>query len=122
LRAKLSTENKSESLVKAPTKNLEAYSLFLKGKYYQNKETPEEMFKAIDYFRQAIALAPDFALSHAFIAGSYGMLGSVGIVSRQESHKQIVENSNRALELDNSLSQAHVARAVGYLFFEWRWD
>jgi TolB-like protein len=122
LRADLSPDNRNELLVKPPTKNLEAYSLFLKGKYYQNKETPAEMFKAIEYFRQAIALAQDFALSHAFIAAAYAMLGSVGVVPPQEAYQQIVENSNRAIELDSSLPQAHVARAVGYLFFEWRWE
>jgi adenylate cyclase len=122
LRTKLSIDNRNELLVKAPVENLEAYSLFLKGKYYQNKETPAEMFKAIDYFRQSIALAPDFALPHAFIAAAYGLLGSIGIVPPQEAYHQIVENSNRALELDNSLPQGHVARGMGYLFFDWRWD
>lgn len=49
------------------------------------------------------------------------MLGSVGIVAPEEAYKEVVGNSNQALLLDNTLSQAHVARAVGYLFFEWRW-
>jgi adenylate cyclase len=122
LRAKLSPFHKRELLVKQPGKNLEAYSLFLKGKYYQNKETSVETFKAIECFKQAIALEPDFALAYSFIAGTYGMLGSVGIMPPQEAYRHIVENSNRALQLDNSLSQGHVARGMGYLFFEWRWD
>lgn len=121
LRTDLAPQYKNETLVRAPTKNLEAYSLFLKGKYYQNKETPAEMFKAIEYHRQALALAPDFALAHAFIAAAYGMLGSVGVVAPMEAYQQIVENSKRALELDPTLPQSHVSRAVGYLFFEWRW-
>lgn len=121
LRAVLSADHKHELLVRPPTDNLEAYSLFLKGKFYQNKETPEEMFRAISFFREAISLAPDFALCYAFIAASYAMLGSVGIVTPEEAYKEVVGNSNQALLLDNTLSQAHVARAVGYLFFEWRW-
>lgn len=122
LRAELSPEKRNELLVKPPTKNMEAYSLFLKGKYYQNKETPAETFMAIDYFRQAIDIAPDFALPYAFLAAAYAMLGSVGVISRQEAIHQIVENSDRALALDSSLSQSHVARAVGNLFFDWRWE
>lgn len=122
LRAKLSLIHKNELMVKQPVKNLEAYSLFLKGKYYQNKETPAESYKAIEYFKQAVALEPDFALAYSFIAGVYGMLGSVGVTPPQEAYRHIVENSNRALELDNSLSQGHVARGMGYLFFEWRWE
>jgi tetratricopeptide (TPR) repeat protein len=43
-------------------------------------------------------------------------------VPREEAHRQIIENSSRALELDSSLPQSHVARGVGYLFFEWKWD
>jgi adenylate cyclase len=121
LRADLSPKYKNEVIVKPPTKNLEAYSLFLKGKYYLNKETPAEMFKAIEYFRQAIALAPDFALPYAFIAAAYAMLGSVGVVPPMEAYQQIVDNSNRAIELDNSSPEGHVARSIGYLFFEWRW-
>lgn len=122
LRAELSPEKRTEVLVKPPTKNLAAYSLFLKGRYYQNKETPAEMFKAIDYFRQAIALAPDFALSHAYIAACYSMIGSVGVIPGKEALLQIEANSTRALELDPSLPQGHVSRGVGYLFFEWRWE
>lgn len=122
LRAELSPEKRNEVLVKPPTKNMEAYSLFLKGKYYQNKEMPAETFKAIEYFRQAIDIVPDFALSYAYLAAAYAMLGSVGVISRQEAIHQIVENSDRALILDSSLSQSHVARAVGNLFFEWRWE
>ena len=122
LRAELSPEKKNEVLVKPPTKNMDAYSLFLKGKYYQNKETPAETYMAIDFFRQAIDKAPDFALPYAFLAAAYAMLGSVGVISRKEAIGQIFENSDRALALDSSLSQSHVARAVGNLFFEWRWE
>ncbi|HJW29296.1 MAG TPA: hypothetical protein VJ508_08575, partial [Saprospiraceae bacterium] len=121
LRAGLSSEQRQEFLVKPSTQNLEAYSLFLKGKFYLNKETPAEMFKAVEFFRQAILLAPDFALAYSFIAAAYAMLGSVGIVSREEALQIILDNSNRALELDPSLPQAHVARGVGQLFFEWKW-
>lgn len=122
LRVNLSPFHKSELMVKQPSKNLESYSLFLQGKYYHNKETPAEMFKAMDYFRQAIALEPDFALPYAFLAAAYAMLGSVGVIPPQEAHQHIFENSNLALQLDPSLAQGHVARGVGLLFFEWRWE
>ncbi len=89
LRAELSPEKKDAVLVKPPTKNMEAYSLFLKGKYYQNKETPAETFMAIDYFRQAIDKAPDFAFPYAFLAAAYAMLGSVGVIPSQEAFHEI---------------------------------
>ena len=121
LRAKLSLAQKEESLVKTATQNLEAYALFLKGKFFNNKETPAEMFQAIAFYKQAIALEPDFALPYAMMAGAYAMLGSVGVIPGMEAYLQIVEASNRALQLDPSLSQGHVARGIAYLFFEWNW-
>jgi hypothetical protein len=51
----------TEQLVKAPTKNIEAYTLFLKGLYFRSKITPADMLKAIDLFEQAIQLEPNYA-------------------------------------------------------------
>lgn len=122
LRAKLFLSQKNEPLVKTGTLNLEAYSLFLKGKFFQNKETPEEMYRAIECYEQAIALDPHFALPLPMLAGIYAMLGSVGAIPGPEAYARVVEYSNRALELDPSLAQAHVARSIAYLFFEWKWQ
>lgn len=122
LRAKFSSLQKEEPLVKKFTKNLDAYSFYLQGKFHHNKETTNEMFLAIDCFRKAIELDSDFALAHAALAGAYAMLGSVGEISGQEAYQQIVTASNRALELDDSLAQGHVARGIAYLFFEWNWN
>jgi len=122
LRTDLSPQRRDEVIVKPPTLNLEAYALYLKGRYYHNKETPPEMMRAIEYYRQAIALAPDFALPYAFVAAAYAMLGSVGFIAPLEAYQQILFNSNRAIELDGLMAEGHVSRGVGYLFFEWRWD
>lgn len=121
LRAKLSLSHKEESLVKISTQNLDAYALFLKGKSFNNKETPTEMFKAIECYKQAIALEPGFALAYATLAGAYAMLGSVGVIPGKEAYQLILNASNRALELDASLAQGHVGRGIAQLFFEWNW-
>ena len=122
LRAKLSPDTRNESLVKQPTKNLEAYSLFLKAKFYQNKEVPDEMAKAIDLYEQAIALEPDFAMAYAQLAGIYAMLGGVNAISRDEAHRLIKINSRKAIEIDEMLAQGYVASAIGYLLFDWNWE
>jgi adenylate cyclase len=122
LRAKLSPFQKTEILVKPPVKNLEAYSLFLKGKFHQNKEVPEEMFKAIELFKQAIAIEPEFASAYSQIAGVYALLGSVGVVPKEKAYQEIEFNSSKALQIDNTIAGGHVGKAVGYLIFEWKWD
>jgi TolB-like protein/class 3 adenylate cyclase len=122
LKAQFSPKHKTELIVKASIQNLEAYSIFLKAKFYNNKETPQELFKAIEYYKQVIALESSFAMPHALLAGVYAMLGSVGVIPGKEAHNLILEESNRALELDPLLAQGHVARGVAYLFFEWNWN
>lgn len=122
LRAKLSLFHKGEILIKPPVKNLEAYSFFLKGKYHQNKEVPEEMFKAIELYKQAIAIEPEFASAYSQIAGVYAMLGSVGVVPREKAFHEIEFNSSKALQIDNTVAGGYVGKAVGYLIFEWNWE
>lgn len=122
LRLKLSPANKEELLIKQPTSNLEAYALFLKARFHLNKEIPTEIFKAIELFKQAIALEPDFALAYALLAGAYGMVASVGFLNRTEALQQITTYSTKALAIDDQLAQAYVARGLGLLIFEWKWQ
>jgi len=73
LKIKLLGEEKAE-FVTRHTQNLEAYNLFLKGRYFWNKRTPDDIRKAIDYFEQAIKLDSNYALAYARLADSYGLL------------------------------------------------
>ena len=122
LRAKLLPEDKEELLVKAPTSNFEAYGFYLKGKYYQNRETPDDASRAIENYREAIALQPDFALPYAMIAGCYALLGTVGVMPASTAIELMKENVDISLRLDPELSEAYVAKATVQLFFEWKWD
>jgi hypothetical protein len=85
LRENLSLSKQTEQLVKAPTKNIEAYTLFLKGLYFRSKITPADMLKAIDLFEQAIQLEPNYAEAYAYIAGTYAYLGATGQVKPEKS-------------------------------------
>jgi hypothetical protein len=104
-------DEKQDPLVKVPTENLEAYSLYLKGKFYQNKETPADIVKAIEFYQQAIRLQPDFALPYVFLCGCYALLAGVGAMPAKEAYRLVSELSNTGLRLDDSLPEAHVARA-----------
>ena len=84
LQATLTGSEKS-SIAKKPTENPEAYELYLKGRFFWNKRTGVDLRKAIDYFNQAIAKDPNYALAYAGLADSYLLLPNYGNASTQEA-------------------------------------
>jgi len=108
LQAKLSGAEKS-SIAKAPTANPEAYELYLKGRFFWNKRTGADLRKAIDYFNQAIAKDPNYALAYVGLADSYLLLSSYAAVSPGESLPPARSALKKALELDDSLAEAHAS-------------
>jgi TolB-like protein/class 3 adenylate cyclase len=121
LRANFLSGDKKNQLVRPVTQNLEAYALFLKGKYYLYKEIPSEVNKAISYFEQAIAEQSDFAHPHALLSAAYALLGRIGMLAPRIAHQKIIFHGQQAVALDPLLPQGHVALSVGYLFFDWNW-
>ena len=118
LQAKLTGSEKS-SIAKVPTTNPEAYELYLKGRFFWNKRTAEDLRKAIDYFNAAIAKDPNYALAYAAVAQSWLILPAYGGGSPRECIPPAEAAINRALELDESSSEAHTARGMllaGYQF------
>jgi TolB-like protein/Tfp pilus assembly protein PilF len=110
LQAKLSGAEKS-SMAKAPTTNPEAYELYLKGRFFWNKRSGVDLRKAIDYFKQAIAKDPSYALAYAGLADSYMLLPNYdfGGTPVRESIAPAREAITKALELDDSLAEAHAS-------------
>ena len=108
LQAKLTGAEKS-SIAKAPTANPEAYELYLKGRFFWNKRTGADLRKAIDYFSQAIAKDPNYALAYVGLADSYLLLSSYAAVSPGESLPPARSALKKALELDDSLAEAHAS-------------
>ena len=108
LQAKLSGAEKS-SIAKAPTANPEAYELYLKGRFFWNKRTGDDLRKSIEYLKQAIAKDPGYALAYAALADSYGLLRFYGGASPAESVVPAQAAAKKALELDDSLAEAHAS-------------
>src|SRR6187431_217908 len=119
LRENLSLSEQTEQLVKAPTKNIEAYTLFLKGLYFRSKITPADMLKAIELFEQAIQLEPNYAEAYAYIAGTYSYLGATGQVKPEKAFKIVNEYSERALQLNDKIAESHLAKANAHMFYKW---
>jgi TolB-like protein/predicted Ser/Thr protein kinase/Flp pilus assembly protein TadD len=120
LRVQLSGEQQ-QRLGSAGTTNPEAYRLYLEGRQQWYGRTTEGLKKSIDLFQQAIAADPNYALAYAGLGETYDVIPSyrAGITSRQAG--LLADAATRkALELDDSLPEAHVSRA-DFLTCAWRW-
>jgi tetratricopeptide (TPR) repeat protein len=120
LKLKLSGEQKRR-LEKRHTEKASAYQLYLKGRYYWNKRTEEALQKSIEHFKEAIALDPGYALAYAGLADAYNILASYSAVPPRDSFQLAKQASSQALELDNSLAEAHVSLAAAKAWYDWDW-
>ena len=93
------------------TSDPEAYQLYLKGRYYWNKRTGDDVQKSIDYLQRAIARDRNYALAYAALADSYHVLWAYSNVSFSEAQLKAKTAALKALELDDSLAEAHAALA-----------
>ena len=108
LQAKLSGLEKT-AMSKKPTANPEAYELYLKGRFFWNKRTGDDLRKSIEYLKEAIAKDPGYALAYAGLADSYGLLRFYGGASPAESIVPATAAAKKALELDDSLAEPHAS-------------
>ena len=109
-----------QRLVKNPTHNAEAYQLYLKGRFHWSKRTGKDMQKSIEYYDQAVALDPNFALAYAGLADSYVLLSGYAATSPHESFPKAKNAARKALELDESLAEAHTS--LSYALFNYDWN
>lgn len=121
LRENLSPQQQEQHLVKAPTKNVTAYTYYLKGLHFWNKLTPADTRKAVECFEQAIAIEPGYAHAYAMSAAAYSYLGSTGQMLPERAFDFVHRYADKALELDDTIAESHIAKAAGYLFYEWKW-
>jgi TolB-like protein/Flp pilus assembly protein TadD len=120
LQLKLSGEGEQKLAKKYTTSN-EAYQLYLKGRFYWARRTKDDLLKAVDYYKQAIALDPNFALAYVGIATAYNSMGKDPDMSPREAIPQAKAAATRALEIDPALAEAHAALADSLAIFDWNW-
>ncbi len=111
----------SPKLGSAGTSNPEAYRLYLEGRQLWYGRTPSGLKKSIDLFQQAIAADPNYALAYAGLADTYNIAPSYITISSKQGVLLADEASRKALELDDSLPEAHAARALA-LATAWKWS
>ncbi|HEV8140771.1 MAG TPA: winged helix-turn-helix domain-containing protein [Pyrinomonadaceae bacterium] len=118
--SQLSGEQRQQ-LAKRYTDNVEAYNLYLKGRFFWNKFTPDGLEKAIDYYKQAIALDPNYALAYTGLSVAYNVQGAFGVVPPAQTWIDARRTAQRAVELDDTLAEAHSALGGVKLLYEWDW-
>ncbi|HEY8716630.1 MAG TPA: protein kinase [Candidatus Acidoferrum sp.] len=119
LREKLTGEEKKR-LSKDGTDDPEAYQLYLKGRYYWDKRTPESLAKSKDYFQQAIDKDPNYVLAHVGMAEYYYVLSDYTYTPTRETNPKLKAAAMRALALDDSQAEAHALLAGAY-DNDWEW-
>jgi eukaryotic-like serine/threonine-protein kinase len=117
LRSKLSTSEKQQA-TKQGTQNPEAYELYLKGRYYWNKQTPLDFATAISYFNQAIAKDPGYALAYSGLADVHTDLAALGGTPSEDYPKSNAA-ARKALELDATLARPHAVLGSNEMEYDW---
>ncbi len=100
--------------------NPEAEQLYLKGRYYWNKRTPDDLNKAVDYFVQAIVRDPNYALAYVGLADCYNLLREYTAMPASEAYSRAFVAAKKAVELDDQSSAAHASLA--FVLFYGRWE
>ncbi len=120
LKVKLLGDEK-EKMLKRYTQNLEAYDLYLKGRYHWNRRTPDSAEEGSITFRAGDQERPNYALAYAGLADCHSMLAQVYVLPPKEAFPKAKALASKALEIDESLAEAHTSLAFVLSGFDWDW-
>jgi TolB-like protein/Tfp pilus assembly protein PilF len=117
LQAKL-TGSEQHVIAARPTENTEAHQLYLKGRFFWNKRTGNDLKKSLDYFQQAIAADPNYALAYAGVADAYVFLPGYTAGTPRDCYPKAMAAAKKALELDDTLAEAHTTLALALWYYD----
>src|SRR6266849_3477090 len=117
LQAKL-TGSEQHVIAARPTANAEAHQLYLKGRFFWNKRTGSDLKKSIDYFEQASAADPNYALAYAGVAEAYALLPGYSAGTPRDCYPKAKAAAKKALELDETLAEAHTTLAMAIWLYD----
>jgi eukaryotic-like serine/threonine-protein kinase len=113
------TGEEQKTLTKRGTDNAEAYQLYLKGRYYWNKRSMGDIRKGIEFFQQSIEKDPSYAMAYSGLADCYVVLPQYSGLPAREILPKARTAAQKALEIDNSLAEAHASLAFVYEDLDW---
>ena len=106
-------------LASTPAHDPEAEQLYLKGRYYWNKRTPDDLSRALDYFTQAVVHDPNYAQAYVGLADCYSLMREYTLMPSNEAYRRALAAAKKAVELDNESSEAHASLAFVSFFGMW---
>lgn len=109
-------------LARRYTENTDAYQMYLQGRFFWGRREKDDLNKAIEHFNQAIELDKNYALAYAGLADSYSLLivgGGKNSQSAAEAISKAKESAAKALEIDDTLADAHTSMGIIYLNYDW---
>jgi serine/threonine-protein kinase len=112
----------SQPLVKRYTENVEAYRMYLHGRYFWNQRTPQSLERALRHFSDALRLDPNYAIAHSGMADAYLALSQFQYMPPREVLPKAEAAAIKAIDLDDSLAEAHTSLAHINEVYHWRWD
>lgn len=105
----------------APPVSPEAYDIYLRGRYHLNRLSPDDLRRSAELFREAAEKEPSFAQAHAALAKSYAFLAAMGVMPTADARIEAEAAVRRALELDDTLAEAHAVQGQLKAEYEWDW-
>ncbi len=99
-----------------------AFQLYQEGRYFWNKRTEKGFRRSIECFQQAVLKDPGYADAYAGLADSYTLLASYGVEPAQQAYPNAKASAEKALQLDDSLAEAHTSLGMVALYYEWDWN
>jgi TolB-like protein/Flp pilus assembly protein TadD/class 3 adenylate cyclase len=120
LAVQLSRDEQSR-LIRRYTDNIEAYQLYMQGRYQWSKLTPSNIRTSIDFFQRAIDLDPNYALAYFGLAEADRSLAINADVPSKDCLPQAKAAAERALRIDNSLAEAHASLSFSLIWYDWDW-
>ncbi|HYC61380.1 MAG TPA: protein kinase [Thermoanaerobaculia bacterium] len=115
------TGREQQLLAKRHTTDARAYELYLKGRFQWNKRDAEGLYKAIEFFNQAIEIDPQYALAYAGLADCYNLLDIWAGLPTNQTFPRAKAAAQRALAIDDQLAEAHTSLAYAIHTYEWDW-
>lgn len=110
-----------KALTKRYTDNNDAYQLYLKGRFHLAKRNKSDVERSLEYFQQAIALDPNFAMAYSALADAYNGMTAYPYMAPKQAVPLAKAAANRALQIDPTLAGAHAAMANSLACFDWNW-
>ena len=119
LRANLSASEHELQLVKAPTENIDAYKKYLQGIHYWNRQTMDDIMKALQCFHESVALEPGFINPYFNIVYITAFFPPFGLMSVDEARRICTQAAVKAMEIDSANARSLLAAGINAFYFEW---